>query len=87
MSTPYSNEWLEERITATAALIEAYETAILALSSGSAQSYTLDTGQTRQTVTRQQVGELKNTLAHLDTRLQGYYTRRYGGATHGVPGF
>jgi hypothetical protein len=57
--------WLQERITATQALIVAYEAAILALSTGSVQSYSLDTGQTRQTVTKQQISQLKNTLQEL----------------------
>lgn len=62
--------WIEERITQTKATIVAIETAILALSSG-AQSYTLDTGQSRQTVTKANLSELKNTLKYFEDRLNG----------------
>jgi len=59
-------------------MIEAYETAIAALSTGTTQSYTLDTGQTRQTVTRQHVSSMQaaldsayNRLVTLEARLNG----------------
>jgi len=87
MSTPFSDTWLEERIAATANLIEQYEAAILALSSGAVLSYTIDTGQTRQTVTKQQLNIVRATLDELEQRLAGYYARRYGGGTHMVPGY
>ena len=57
--------WLQARVTNTKLLIEAYETAILQLSTGAVQSYSLDTGQTRQTVTKQQLSQLQNTLEGL----------------------
>lgn len=60
--------WLEARLTKTEALIVAYEDAILAISSGAALSYTIDTGQTRQTVTKQQLGSLQRTLNSLESR-------------------
>ena len=86
MTTPLSNDWLDARITATANLIEQYEAGILALSTG-AMSYTIDTGQTKQTVTKQQIHLLQATLERLESRLTAYHVRRYGGATHGVPGW
>lgn len=42
-----------------------YETAIQSLSTG-AVSYSLDTGQSRQTVTKANLGELYNMLKYLD---------------------
>jgi uncharacterized protein (DUF342 family) len=62
-------EWIEARITATQTAIVAYEAAILALSTG-AQTYSLDTGQTRQSVTRAQLGSLTKTLSMLEERLE-----------------
>ncbi len=44
--------FLQDRIDATKALILKYETAIDAVVSGGVESYTLDTGQSRQTVTK-----------------------------------
>ena len=83
----FDNTWLEARITATANLIEQYEAAVLAISSGAQESYTLDTGQSRVTVTRSNLSVLRNLIAGLEERLVQYYARRYGGVTHMVPGY
>ncbi len=71
------NSFLQDRIDATKKLIIAYEDAMLALSEG-AQSYTLDTGQTRQTVTKLNLSTIRSTIdtlynryATLETRLNG----------------
>ncbi len=70
--------FIQARITATKAQIVSYEDAALALSTGGVQSYTLDTGQTRQTVTRLDLDKLQTTLnslynrcATLEARLNG----------------
>jgi len=70
--------WLQERITATKALIEAYETALTTLSAGTQKSYMLDTGQTKTAVTKKDVGSITkslnsayNLLATLEARLDG----------------
>ena len=67
--------WLN-RIIKTKELIIAWEDAELQLSAGSVQSYTIDTGQTRQTVTRAdlssirtQVDSLMNRLVTLEARI------------------
>jgi len=82
-----TEEWLEARVVATKAAIEAIELAIATLSAG-AQMYTLDTGQTRQVVQKADVGTLRNTLlaqynllAWLETQLCG------SGAVRVIPGF
>jgi len=69
--------FIQARITATKVLIVAYEDALTALAGG-VQSYTLDTGQTRQTVTKLDVtqlnkivGSLYNRCATLEARLNG----------------
>ena len=70
--------FLQARIEKTKELIVAYEDAITSLSSGDTQSFTLDTGQTRQTVTKQNLKTLEdaldgmyNRLATLEARLNG----------------
>lgn len=70
--------YLQERITATKALITAYEDAALALGEGNVQSYTIDTGQTRQTVTKLELASVNRTInslynrcAMLEARLNG----------------
>ena len=72
------NTFLQEQITATKALIVAYQAAVLALVGGQVQQYTLDTGQDRQTVLKAdipklnaQIDGLYNRLCTLQTRLDG----------------
>lgn len=67
-------EWIQARIVATKALIVAYEAAILALAGG-AQSYQLDTGQSRQLVEKAQLGSLRLVLSELESRLSTYQQR------------
>jgi hypothetical protein len=76
--------WYQARIDATKALIIAYENALTALASG-AQSYSLDTGQTRQTVTKANVTSLKMTLGALENRYETLKARMCGGGTHVTP--
>lgn len=78
--------FLQARITATQAQIEAYETAITTVSSGT-KSYTLDTGQNRVVVTRQDLSELKTTLDALYNRLAILEARLYGAAGYAQPGW
>lgn len=75
--------FLQDRITATKAQIIAYEDAALALGTGGVQSYTLDTGQNRQVVTKldlewmqKTIDSLYNRCATLQTRLTGSGTSR-----------
>jgi len=61
-----TNEFWIARRDKFATMIEAYEDALLFFATnGNAQSYTLDTGQTRTTVQRAEVSSLKNTLQSL----------------------
>ena len=79
-------EWLDARIEKTKDLIVKYEDAIDALSSG-AQTYSLDTGQTSQSVTKAQLGSLRNMLQELENRLERLKAKRYGRAVNVIPGF
>lgn len=79
--------WIEERITKTKALIVAYEDALLALAGG-AQMYSLDTGQTRQTVTKANVASMKTILTELEERLSLLQGRLRGtNVIHVIPRF
>lgn len=76
-----------ERLEKAKQQLTALDEAISALESG-AQSYTLDTGQSRQTVTRHQIGDLYRRqeklleqIASLESRCSG------GGAFVARPGF
>lgn len=79
--------WLEARITQTKTLIVAYESAILVLATGAVQSYSLDTGQTRQTVTKQQISQLRNTLTELYNLLSTLEARLCGAGVIARPMF
>jgi len=61
--------YLQERITKTKALIELYEDAITAIATNGAQSYLLDTGQSRQSVTKLDLPNLQKGLDSLYNRL------------------
>ncbi len=70
--------FLKERIEKTKLQIIAFEDASLALANDGVQSYTLDTGQTTQKVTKlelewiqKNITALYNRLATLEARLQG----------------
>jgi len=72
------SDFIQDRITATKSQIVAYEDAALALGTAGVQSYTLDTGQSRQTVTRldlewiqKSIDALYNRCATLEARLNG----------------
>lgn len=81
-------QFLKDRIDATKTQIIAYESAIDALVTGGVQSYTLDTGQTNQTVTKLNLSSLQKTLDSLMNRLATYEARLYGcGTTIGRPGW
>lgn len=75
------NADLQARITKTKALIVVYEDAALALGVGGVQSYILDTGQTRQNVTRMDLKALQDTIDALYNRCATLEARLNGGGT------
>lgn len=77
-----------DQLAAAKTAVTAYNAAILALATGAIQSYTLETGQTRQVVTKANLTELRrardsllNEVATLESRLCG------SGSSHIVPNF
>lgn len=86
MACEDESDWLDARIARTKELIVAYEDAIEAISSG-AQSYTLNTGQTTQSVTKANVGSLRIQLDSLENRLATLIARRCGSSRYFRPGW
>lgn len=83
-----SKAFLQSRITNTEAIIIALEAALLAFATNTGlQSYTLDTGQTRQTVTRYDISSMKNTLNSQYNLLAVLCARRNGAVTVVRPAF
>lgn len=70
----------QARIDAAKAAIVAYEEAELALAGG-AQTYTLDTGQSRQTVTKLNLTEIRKTVDSLMNRCATLEARLNGSGT------
>lgn len=83
------NDWLDARIEKTKALIEALEDAILTLetSPDAYAEYTLETAQTRETVKKSDLIQLRSSLASLENRLATLEARRYGAGSIVRPGF
>jgi hypothetical protein len=81
-----SQAFIEARIARTQELIVAYEDAIEALLGG-AQSYSLDTGQTRQQVTKAQLSQLQLGLERLENRLSVLEARLCGAGIVARPAF
>jgi len=80
--------FLLARIEATKTQIIAYENAIDALVSGGVESYTLDTGQTKQTVTKLNLDSLQKFLDSLYNRLSVLEARyNQSGTVIGRPGW
>ena len=73
--------FLQKRIDATKSEIVAYEDAIAALSTG-ILSYTIDTGQSRQTVTRSETMSVQRTIDSLYNRLATLEARLNGSGVH-----
>lgn len=80
------SEYLQARITRTEELIAKYEDAIDAIATG-AQFYQLDTGQTRQMVSKAQLGQLREALSSLENRRETLRARLCGSSTRVIPGF
>jgi hypothetical protein len=87
MACEDDSDWLDARIERTKELIVKVEDAIDALTVGAVASYTLDTGQTRQTVTKQSIGTLRLQLDQLENRLSTLQARRCGASTRVIPGW
>lgn len=80
--------YLTKRIAATEKAIEALEDAELALATGGIQSYTIDTGQSRQVVTKANLTEMRRAIDSLLNRRAVLITRRDGcGVLQSRPGW
>jgi len=82
-----ADPFLQTQITATEAQITALNAAILFLYANPHQSYSLDTGQTRQNVRRENLTELQNQLDQLLNRRAELQARCNGATLQIVPGF
>lgn len=71
-------QFLTARIQATEALIIAYEDAATGLANGTIQQYSLDTGQSRQSVTKIDIKVLNDAIDGLYNRRATLIARRDG---------
>lgn len=72
--------WLGQ-LTKAQALADAIDTAITGLTLGTIQSYTLDTGQSRQTVTKVDLAALAAMQDQVNNRITTLEARLYGCGT------
>lgn len=87
MPTLDDTAWIESQIAEVEADITAYRAAARAVAGG-AQTYMLDTGQTRQSVTKASLGSLRKHIASLENDRETLRARLgYGGSHIGRPGF
>lgn len=73
--------FIQARIIYYEGLIVILETAIETISSGTVRSYTINTGQTTETVTKKNLAELTNRLDWAYMRLDYWNARLNGGVT------
>ena len=66
----FTTTFIDARIAAIQLAIVAYETALVSLSSGTVKSYTINDGQTTETVTKKDLVRLQQGLDALIGRLQ-----------------
>lgn len=78
------DDFLKGRITVIKEQITALETAMLELDAGVIQSYTIDTGQTRSTVTKGDIAKMQDMLDGLYNQLTVFCARLEGGGTVNV---
>lgn len=76
-----SNDFYKQQIEKIKARIEAYQDAELALLTDGISSYTLDTGQTRQTVTTNDLAMISKAIDRMLSQLEVYENRVYGDGT------
>lgn len=81
-----SSTYWQERIAIVKALILKYDAALDALATG-VQQYSLDTGQTRQTVTKANMATLRDTRQSLLNELATLEARVCGAAVVVRPGW
>lgn len=80
--------YLLTKITTVKAQIDAYEAVLDFFAANNAvNTYSLDTGQSRQTVTRAQISSIKTLLDNLYNRLATFEARLYGAGVTARPGW
>lgn len=82
-----SDAYWAARIATVKALIAKYDDALLALSTGAVQQYSLDTGQTRMMVMKANLTSLRETRNELLNELATLEARVCGAGVHVIPGF
>jgi hypothetical protein len=82
-----SDSYWAGRIATVKAIIAKYDDALLQFSTSAIQEYTLDTGQTRQTVTKANIASLRDTRSELLNELASLEARVCGRGVRVIPGF
>ena len=75
-------QFLTDQIIAVEDQIKKLNEAQIALEGGGIQSYTIDTGQSKQTVTKYDLDSIEGQIDRLYNRRETLYARRDGCGTH-----
>jgi hypothetical protein len=81
MSTVFTEKFIQERIDAIQGQIVATEEAITKLMLGTVKSYSINTGQTTQSVTKKDVSKLHEIIKSLIVQLETWDMCLNGGGT------
>lgn len=76
----------EERLAAKKAQIVELEATMSRVVASGVYSHSLDTGQTRQSVTNHSITELRNMISKLEGEIAALEARCYGRGLYGRPG-
>ena len=71
-------DFVQQRINAAKALLLLYDAALTAITTGGAQSYLIDTGQTKTTVTKLDLKTLNDSISSLENRIATLTARLTG---------
>jgi len=81
MATVFTAEFIQKRIDAIQGQIVATEEAMTKLAAGTIKSYSLNTSQTTQSVTKKDIYKLAEFISFLVTQLEMWNTLLNGGGT------
>ena len=70
MASVFTTTYIQTQIDSIKTIIEAYQVAILALATGTVDRYTINTGQTTQSVTKRDLSRMRLELNGLMSDLQ-----------------
>lgn len=82
-----TDEFIQTQITRIEAMLTAYNDAIIAITTGQIQSYSLNTSQSVQTVTKHNIAAIQRQYSALLSQHESLCARIHGGSVQARPCF